>query len=61
MSYELLEKIYYKDNKNYESIYMGRKNSPFSTVLNWNILDSEAFYMNLPEAVLQIHGKKAHS
>lgn len=53
MSYELLGKLYYKDNKNYEDIYMSRKNSEFSTPLDWSILNSEAFYMNLPEAIIQ--------
>jgi len=53
MSYELLGKLYYKDNKNYEDIYMSRKNSEFSTSFDWMILNSEAFYMNLPEAIIQ--------
>ena len=53
MSYELLEKIYYKDNKNYEKIYMSRKDSSFSVSFDWIILGNVAFYMNLPEAILQ--------
>lgn len=53
MNYEPLEKIYYKDHKNYEDIYLDRKNSPFSISMNWDILGNEAFYVNLPDAALQ--------
>lgn len=53
MSYELLAKLYYKDNKNYEDIYLSRKNSPFATSFDWKVMDCEAFYMNLPDAILQ--------
>lgn len=53
MSYESLEKIYYKDYNNYEDIYMDRKNSAFSLSLDLYIHGNEAFYVYLPEAVLQ--------
>ena len=53
MNYEPLEKIYYKNHKNYEDIYLDRKNSPFSVSMNWDILGNQAFYVNLPDATLQ--------
>lgn len=50
MSYDTLEKIYYKDYSNYEDIYMDRKNSAFSLSLDLDIHGNEAFFVYLPEA-----------
>jgi len=54
MNYELLGKIYYKDNKHFDEIYMQRKTNISSESLGINILGNEAFYVNIPEFTIKI-------
>lgn len=54
MNYELLGKIYYKDNKHFNEIYTQRKTSFSAESLDINILGSEAFYVNIPEFTIKI-------
>ena len=54
MNYEFLNKLYYKDNKLFEKEYEYRKNSPYSISLGLEINGGEAFYVNLPEFIIQM-------
>lgn len=54
MSYELLNKLYYKDRQLFEKEYEYRKNTPYSVSLGLEINGGEAFYVNLPEFITQI-------
>ena len=54
MNYEFLNKLYYKDNKLFEKEYEYRKNSPYSISLGLEINGGEAFYVNLPEFIIQL-------
>lgn len=51
MSYELLNKLYYKNKDSFESEYLMRKNSLYSTSLNLDIHGHEAFFVNIPEFI----------
>ena len=50
----MLEKLYYKDRKKYESEYLNRFNSISSVRLNVEINKNQAFFMIIPEIVNQI-------
>ena len=51
MSYELLNKLYYKDYNLFNKEYTLRKNSLFSVSLQLNIHNHEAFFVNAPEFI----------
>lgn len=51
MSYELLNKLYYKDYDLFNREYNLRKNGPFSVSLQLNIHEHEAFFVNIPEFI----------
>lgn len=53
MNYELLGKLYYKNTELFKSTYMERKDSPYAMSLNLDVYESEAFYINVPDATLQ--------
>lgn len=49
MSYELLNKLYYKDKDLFDSEYSARKSGAYSTSLNLDIHNHEAFFVNIPD------------
>ena len=50
MSYELLSKLFYKDQDIFDSEYKKRKENPYTTVsLGLEIHGHEAFYVSIPE------------
>ena len=48
MKYEPLNKIYYKDQENFEKIYQSRLNGDYSITLDFSIHDMPAFFVQTP-------------
>nr|DAL99242.1 MAG TPA: Fic family protein [Caudoviricetes sp.] len=58
MKYEPLNKIYYKDQENFEKIYQSRLNGDYSITLDFSIHDMPAFFVQTPDVsrlLLQIY------
>lgn len=55
LEYTLLEKLFYKNRKQYETEYLNRFNSISTVKLDVNIENNQAFFMTIPEMMNKLY------